>query len=110
MFGRVFELRVDYWVCSCSRCVSPLVSSLIPMSRRLYLGSMCASLSQFPLSSSSSLLAELPPDTRSEDVSKFFDGYGKIIDCRVMTGQSQSYFTPYETHPEIGQALDSSSL
>ncbi|KAI0005882.1 hypothetical protein BJV74DRAFT_875010 [Russula compacta] len=36
------------------------------MSRRLYLG-------------------KLPPDTRSEDVSKFFDGYGRIIDCRVMT-------------------------
>jgi hypothetical protein len=31
-------------------------------------------------------MAELPPDTRSEDVSKFFDGYGKIVDCRVMTG------------------------
>jgi hypothetical protein len=71
-----------------------LVSSLITMSRRLYLGSMCASLSQLPLSSSSPLLAELPPDTRSDDVSKFFDGHGKIIDCRVMTGQSQSYFTP----------------
>jgi len=69
-----------------------LVSSLIAMSRRLYLGSMCASLSQLLLSSSLPLLAELPPDTRSDDVSKFFDGYGKIIDCRVMTGQSQSYF------------------
>ncbi len=55
------------------------------MSRRLYLGSMYTSLSQLLLFSSSSL-AELPPDTRSEDVSKFFDGYGKIIDCRVMTG------------------------
>jgi RNA recognition motif. (a.k.a. RRM, RBD, or RNP domain) len=28
----------------------------------------------------------LPTDARSEDVSKFFDGYGRIIDCRVMTG------------------------
>jgi RNA recognition motif-containing protein len=39
---------------------------------------------------------ELPPDTRSEDVSKFFDGYGKIVDCRVMTGQlcSHTYITP----------------
>ncbi|TFY78674.1 hypothetical protein EWM64_g5338 [Hericium alpestre] len=37
------------------------------MSRRLYLG-------------------KLPADTRTEDVSKFFDGYGKIVDCRVMTG------------------------
>jgi arginine/serine-rich splicing factor 4/5/6 len=37
------------------------------MSRRLYLG-------------------RLPTDARSEDVSKFFDGYGRIIDCRVMTG------------------------
>ncbi|KAI0317465.1 hypothetical protein OF83DRAFT_1121268 [Amylostereum chailletii] len=37
------------------------------MSRRLYLG-------------------KLPPDSRTEDVQKFFDGYGKIVDCRVMTG------------------------
>ncbi|KAF9817830.1 hypothetical protein IEO21_03172 [Rhodonia placenta] len=37
------------------------------MARRLYLG-------------------RLPPDARSEDVSKFFDGYGRIVDCRVMTG------------------------
>ncbi|KDQ10579.1 hypothetical protein BOTBODRAFT_57970 [Botryobasidium botryosum FD-172 SS1] len=37
------------------------------MSRRLYLG-------------------RLPTDTRSEDISKFFEGYGRITDCRVMTG------------------------
>ncbi|TFK54652.1 hypothetical protein OE88DRAFT_1623028 [Heliocybe sulcata] len=37
------------------------------MSRRLYLG-------------------KLPPDARTDDVSKFFDGYGRIVDCRVMTG------------------------
>ncbi|KAI0053911.1 hypothetical protein FA95DRAFT_1600429 [Auriscalpium vulgare] len=37
------------------------------MSRRLYLG-------------------KLPPDARTDDVAKFFDGYGKIVDCRVMTG------------------------
>jgi arginine/serine-rich splicing factor 4/5/6 len=30
----------------------------------------------------------LPPDARSDDVSKFFEGYGRIIDCRVMTGSS----------------------
>ena len=57
------------------------------MSRRLYLGSTCT-LTQISLFSSFRWLAELPPDTRSDDVSKFFDGYGKIIDCRVMTGQS----------------------
>jgi arginine/serine-rich splicing factor 4/5/6 len=39
------------------------------MARRLYLG-------------------RLPPDARSDDVSKFFEGYGRIIDCRVMTGSS----------------------
>ncbi|KAI6045603.1 hypothetical protein EDC04DRAFT_2559251 [Pisolithus marmoratus] len=39
------------------------------MARRLYLG-------------------RLPPDSRSEDVAKFFDGYGRIVDCRVMTGSS----------------------
>ncbi|KAJ7217129.1 hypothetical protein GGX14DRAFT_602148 [Mycena pura] len=37
------------------------------MSRRLYLG-------------------RLGPDVRSEDVSKLFEGYGGIVDCRVMTG------------------------
>ncbi|KAK7038107.1 hypothetical protein R3P38DRAFT_2904476 [Favolaschia claudopus] len=37
------------------------------MSRRLYLG-------------------RLASDVRSEDVSKLFEGYGSIIDCRVMTG------------------------
>ncbi|KAF9520048.1 hypothetical protein BS47DRAFT_1370552 [Hydnum rufescens UP504] len=37
------------------------------MSRRLYLG-------------------RLPTDTQQSDVQKFFDGYGRIIDCRVMTG------------------------
>ncbi|KAJ1309158.1 hypothetical protein OPQ81_004829 [Rhizoctonia solani] len=37
------------------------------MSKRLYLG-------------------RLPSDTRPEDVQKFFDGYGKIVDCRVMSG------------------------
>ncbi|EPS99022.1 hypothetical protein FOMPIDRAFT_1031130 [Fomitopsis schrenkii] len=37
------------------------------MARRLYLG-------------------RLPPDARAEDVQKLFDGYGRIVDCRVMTG------------------------
>ncbi|KAF5380807.1 hypothetical protein D9615_004114 [Tricholomella constricta] len=37
------------------------------MARRLYLG-------------------RLPTDARSEDVNKFFEGYGRIVDCRVMTG------------------------
>jgi RNA recognition motif-containing protein len=37
------------------------------MSRRLYLG-------------------RLPPDSRQEDVTKFFEGEGRIVDCRVMTG------------------------
>jgi len=35
-----------------------------------------------------SCLLGLPPDARSDDVAKFFDGYGRIIDCRVMTGSS----------------------
>lgn len=60
---------------------------LVVMSRRLYLGSTYI-LTQLFVFSSLRWLAELPPDTRSDDVSKFFDGYGKIIDCRVMTGQS----------------------
>jgi hypothetical protein len=56
-------------------------------------------------------MAELPPDTRSEDVSKFFDGYGKIVDCRVMTG----WFCLYPSHYtlsliELNQVSVSSSL
>ncbi|KAI0282127.1 hypothetical protein BGY98DRAFT_912633 [Russula aff. rugulosa BPL654] len=53
------------------------------MSRRLYLG-------------------KLPPDTRSDDVSKFFDGYGKIIDCRVMTGFG---FVEFESARDAEDAL-----
>ncbi|KAH9832927.1 uncharacterized protein C8Q71DRAFT_823939 [Rhodofomes roseus] len=37
------------------------------MARRLYLG-------------------RLPPDARVDDVQKIFDGYGRVVDCRVMTG------------------------
>ncbi|KAJ3515733.1 hypothetical protein NLJ89_g1577 [Agrocybe chaxingu] len=50
------------------------------MSKRLYLG-------------------RLPPDTRSEDVSKFFEGYGRIMDCRVMTGFG---FVEFETAKVTG--------
>ncbi len=76
----IFKLRVDL-------ASSSFFSSfpLVAMSRRLYLGSMCPySCSWFVLKAFMTI--ELPPDTRSEDVSKFFDGYGKIVDCRVMTG------------------------
>ena len=86
MFGSDLELRVNYWVRSSFFSLYPR-SLLIAMSRRLYLGSTHIPPSLTPLFLSSRRLAELPPDTRSEDVSKFFDGYGKIIDCRVMTGQ-----------------------
>ncbi|KIJ44289.1 hypothetical protein M422DRAFT_168262 [Sphaerobolus stellatus SS14] len=37
------------------------------MARRLYLG-------------------KLPHDVRQEELTKFFEGYGRIVDCRVMTG------------------------
>jgi len=57
------------------------------MARRLYLGRrvffkvscpfFAADLSRNP---------GLPPDARSDDVAKFFDGFGRIVDCRVMTG------------------------
>ncbi len=54
------------------------------MSRRLYLGSkQILYLCGFPFHE---VFAELPHDTRSDDVTKVFDGYGRIIDCRVMTG------------------------
>jgi len=56
------------------------------MSRRLYLGSKgVPSFNTFNFLNVNGSLG-LPTDARSEDVSKFFDGYGRIIDCRVMTG------------------------
>ncbi|KAF7778618.1 hypothetical protein Agabi119p4_2963 [Agaricus bisporus var. burnettii] len=53
------------------------------MSRRLYLG-------------------RLPPDARSEDVQKFFDGFGRIIDCRVMTGFG---FVEFESPKDAEEAV-----
>ncbi|CCM04711.1 uncharacterized protein FIBRA_06898 [Fibroporia radiculosa] len=53
------------------------------MARRLYLG-------------------RLPPDARSEDVSKFFDGYGRIVDCRVMTGFG---FVEFESSRDADDAV-----
>jgi hypothetical protein len=54
------------------------------MARRLYLGSKSA----MERSTHHSLIlsAGLPPDVRSDEVGKIFDGYGRITDCRVMTG------------------------
>jgi len=31
-------------------------------------------------------LAGLPPDVQSDEVIKLFDGYGRVLECRVMTG------------------------
>ncbi|KAF8623559.1 hypothetical protein AX15_006329 [Amanita polypyramis BW_CC] len=53
------------------------------MGRRLYLG-------------------RLPADTRSDDVLKFFEGYGRIIDCRVMTGFG---FVEFETSKDAEDAV-----
>ncbi|TFK94749.1 hypothetical protein K466DRAFT_593225 [Polyporus arcularius HHB13444] len=53
------------------------------MARRLYLG-------------------KLPPDARSEDVQKIFDGYGRIVDCRVMTGFG---FVEFESSRDAEDAL-----
>ncbi|KAI0064709.1 RNA-binding domain-containing protein [Artomyces pyxidatus] len=61
----------------------PSTSSITAMSRRLYLG-------------------KLPPDTRTDDVAKFFDGYGKIVDCRVMTGFG---FVEFEAARDADDAL-----
>lgn len=59
------------------------------MSRRLYLGSMSPlGLSLLNPSHPRHTITGLPTDARSEDVQKFFDGFGRIIDCRVMTGRS----------------------
>jgi hypothetical protein len=36
--------------------------------------------------------SELPTDVRSEDVTKFFEGVGRVVDCRVMTGRQLRFF------------------
>ena len=54
------------------------------MSRRLYLG-------------------RLPPDTRSEDINKLLDTYGRIIDCRVMTGFG---FVEFENANDAEEAVN----
>jgi RNA recognition motif. (a.k.a. RRM, RBD, or RNP domain) len=56
------------------------------MARRLYLGSKISFVSFNTLGDLFYCRSGLPPDVRSEDVAKLFDGYGRIIDCRVMTG------------------------
>jgi RNA recognition motif-containing protein len=56
---------------------------LTDMARRLYLG-------------------RLPPDTRQDDVNKFFDGFGRIVDCRVMTGFG---FVEFESSRDADDAL-----
>jgi arginine/serine-rich splicing factor 4/5/6 len=53
------------------------------MARRLYLG-------------------RLPPDSRQDDVTKFFDGFGRIVDCRVMTGFG---FVEFESSRDADDAL-----
>ncbi|KAJ6502082.1 hypothetical protein C8R45DRAFT_1051240 [Mycena sanguinolenta] len=54
------------------------------MSRRLYLGRLSA-------------------DARSDDVSKLFEGYGNIIDCRVMTGFG---FVEFENAKDAEDAMN----
>lgn len=56
------------------------------MARRLYLGSKSAqSDCRYAIFRRFRSIG-LPPDARSDEVAKFFDGYGRIVDCRVMTG------------------------
>jgi hypothetical protein len=109
MFGSIFELRVNVWVQSCSSHFT-LVPSSLPCLAVFILAVRAFHFHIYPLSSSLWWLPELPPDTRSEDVSKFFDGYGKIIDCRVMTGKSLSPSTFMRMTLKMDQALGLSSL
>ncbi|KAF9052828.1 hypothetical protein BJ165DRAFT_805354 [Panaeolus papilionaceus] len=55
------------------------------MSRRLYLG-------------------RLPSDARSEDVNKFFEGYGRIVDCRVMSAKGFG-FVEFESAKDAEDAV-----
>lgn len=54
------------------------------MARRLYLG-------------------RLPMDARSDDVAKLFDGYGRVVDVRVMTGFG---FVEFESNRDAEDALN----
>jgi len=54
------------------------------MARRLYLG-------------------RLPMDARSDDVAKLFDGYGRVVDVRVMTGFG---FVEFENSRDAEDALN----
>jgi arginine/serine-rich splicing factor 4/5/6 len=54
------------------------------MARRLYIG-------------------RLPADARSEDMNKFVEGYGRVVDCRVMTGFA---FVEFESARDADDALD----
>jgi len=47
-------------------------------------------------------LGRLPADTRADDVAKFFDGYGRITDCRVMTGFG---FVEFESAKDAEDAM-----
>jgi len=47
-------------------------------------------------------LGRLPMDARSDDVAKFFDGYGRIVDVRVMTGFG---FVEFENSRDAEDAL-----
>ncbi|KAH7107599.1 hypothetical protein BKA62DRAFT_764984 [Auriculariales sp. MPI-PUGE-AT-0066] len=51
-------------------------------------------------------LGRLPTDVRSEDVQKFFDGYGRIIDCRVMTGFGFIEFENSKDAEEVVQVFN----
>ncbi|EJD53135.1 RNA-binding domain-containing protein [Auricularia subglabra TFB-10046 SS5] len=57
------------------------------MTRRLYLG-------------------RIPTDARSEDVQKFFEGYGRIVDCRVMTGFGFVEFESSKDAEEVVQVFN----
>jgi len=66
------------------KTLSCLPTTTTTMSRRLYLGSKNSLI--LLINTFHSETTGLPTDARTEDVQKFFDGFGRIIDCRVMTG------------------------
>jgi len=55
-------------------------------------------------------LGRLPPDTRPEDVQKHFDGYGKISECRVMTGFGFVEFENSKDADDVVQAFNGKPL
>lgn len=65
-------------------CLNP--SSLCNMPQRLYLGSKLGRTFSVPSSANIFFHIGLSADATQADVQKLFENYGRLLECRVMTG------------------------